>query len=236
MSHCSGYQYSDRGVSVLLERGRPESWVTAARWNHGSTAPARCSRAAAVRAPIPLSCDQRKPTGRGLARAMIAAAMMPIGPSKTPAAAIPVAVPVRSASCRSRSASCRSRSASCRTAGSFRIPLPPHGPAVGFVIATAIIRGAAYADGRHISAAGIFRWNPEPGWQPARRAGINAVDATPRPAPAQFRRGLAPGQTPGQTPGRTPGRTPGPATEATTEATEPPPTPGRPGRLPRDQR
>jgi hypothetical protein len=50
MSHRCGYQYSDRGVSVLPERGRPGSWVTAARWNHGSTTPARCSRAAADRA------------------------------------------------------------------------------------------------------------------------------------------------------------------------------------------
>ena len=88
--------------------------------------------------PIPLSCDQRKPIGRGLARAMIAAATMPIGPSKAPAAAIPVALPVRSASC-------RSRSASCHAIGSFRIPLPPYGPAVGFVITTAIIREAAYS-------------------------------------------------------------------------------------------
>ena len=50
------------------ERGRPESWVTAARWNHEGTTSSRSSRAAAVKGRIPLSRDQRKPSGTALQR------------------------------------------------------------------------------------------------------------------------------------------------------------------------
>ena len=176
---------------------------------------------------IPLACDQRKPIGRG----------------------------VDSRHDRGRDDADRSVESSCRChpgslAGPecfmpiperfvshgwfFRIPLPPYGPAVGFVITTAIIREAAYAGGRHISAAGIFRWNPKPGWRPARRAGINAVEATSRPAPANSgarRRGLAPGRAIGQRPAGRPGQRPGQRPKQRSR-----PTPGRPGRLPRDQR
>jgi hypothetical protein len=36
-------------------------------------------------------------------------------------------------------------------------------PAAAFAITTVLIRRAVYADGRHISFAGIFRWIRKPG-------------------------------------------------------------------------
>jgi hypothetical protein len=47
-------------------------------------------------------------------------------------------------------------------------------------ITVAIICGTLYADGRYISAAGIFRWNQKPG-SDGQATGIKAFEAVPWP-------------------------------------------------------